>query len=350
MIKKQNQIWVDYVRVFATFCVVFLHSAAPLLYKYNELSAIDWWVGNFYDSVVRICVPLFFMISGYLLLEENESLKFFFQKRIRKVLIPLVAWSLIYVFWKAYYEKTTLLSFYSFYSLAISPAYDHLWFLYAIIGIYLFVPILRIIVKNTSRTILNYYLLLWFFATSIIPLMEQVTGLKSKIDLLSISGFSGYLVMGLLLGKYRSTTKAAIASAVVFIACTFITFAGTYLLTIRNKGVFFGYFYGYQSPNVIIASAAALVFIKHLVENSNIFQRPALLSIVHSLSSASFGIYLIHAIFLYLLSAGDFGFTLSGLVGNPIYNIPATAATAFLLSYFSIVAIKKIPIIKRIAP
>lgn len=350
MIKMQKQVWVDCVRVFATFCVVVLHSAAPLLYKYNELSEVDWWVGNLFDSAVRICVPLFFMISGYLLLEVDESPKVFFQKRINKVLVPLLVWSIVYVFWNAFFESRSKLSLYSFYSLAISPAYYHLWFLYSIIGVYLFVPILRIVVGNAGRVMLGYYLLLWFVAVSFIPSVEKATGLHSSFDLLAVSGFSGYLVMGLLLGRCRISTKVAMASTVVLVACTIVTAVGTYLLTNRNEGVFSGYFYGYQSPNVIVASAAAFVLIRHVTENNNFFQRPVFLLVVRSLSSASFGVYLVHVIFLYLLSAGVLGFTLSGFVGNPILSIPATAVTVFLLSYFAIVAIKRIPIIARIAP
>jgi surface polysaccharide O-acyltransferase-like enzyme len=350
MIKKQNQIWVDYVRVFATFCVVFLHSSGTLLTQFNKLPEINWWISNFYNAAVRICVPLFFMISGYLLLESNENLKEFFKKRINKVLIPLLAWSLIYVFWKAYGESSSQLSFSSLCSIAISPAYYHLWFLYAIIGIYLFMPILRVVVNNADRTMLFYYSLLWFIAVSFIPLISKVTGINSSIDLKSISGFSGYLVIGLLLGKYRASTKVAIASGTVFIACTAIASVGTYLLTINNKGVLYPYFHDNLSPTVIIASAAALVFTKYLIENNDIFKQPAILSILQSLSAASLGIYLIHPIFLHLLRFGKLGFALSGFVGNPIYSIPATTVAAFLLSYFSIVIIKKIPLINRIAP
>jgi surface polysaccharide O-acyltransferase-like enzyme len=54
--------------------VVFLHSAGPVLYKYNEVGPSNWFVANVYDSIVRVCVPLFFMISGFLLLYKDESL------------------------------------------------------------------------------------------------------------------------------------------------------------------------------------------------------------------------------------------------------------------------------------
>lgn len=73
MTKDGKIFWVDFVRVLATFLVILLHSAAPLLYQYSSISKADWWVANIYDSISRICVPLFFMISGYLLLEKMKT-------------------------------------------------------------------------------------------------------------------------------------------------------------------------------------------------------------------------------------------------------------------------------------
>jgi len=350
MKNKNNQVWVDYIRVFATFCVVFLHSAAPLLYKYNQLSEMDWWVANIYNSAVRVCVPLFFMLSGHLLLEKHESFNSFFRKRLKKVVVPLIAWSFIYIFWKSYYESNSQISLYKIYSIVLSPAYYHLWFLYAIIGIYFFLPILRVIVNRLDKKMIKYYLILWFFAVSVIPFLERFAGIESKIDLLSISGFSGYLVMGLQLGKYRCSTQVALISATIFLTCTGVTAIGTYLLTIQNRGFFSEYFYDYKSPNVIISSAVMFVLIKYMIESRLIFRKPINLSIVNSLSSASLGIYLIHAIFLYLLGSGDFGFTLNGFMGSPIYSIPMTAITAFLLSYFVTLLLKQMPLINKIVP
>lgn len=347
---KDHQIWVDYIRVVATLCVIFLHASAPLLDRYNDIPITNWWIGNIYDSVMRICVPLFLLISGYLLLDKNENMIIFFKKRFHKVIVPLLAWSIIYIFWKHYYESSAPLSAFSFYSIILSPTYYHLWFLYTIIGIYLFMPILRIITKHADKQMLIYYVLLWFFSVSLVPLIEMFTGLNSKIDLYSISGFSGYFVVGFLLGKYTASNRVAMISIFTFLLCVGFTTFSTYLFTIRNEGKFYGYFYGYLTPNVILMSGSAFVALKHFVENRVMFRNARVLVIIYSLSSASLGIYLIHTIFLYLLAKGFFGITLSALIGNPILTIPATAVTTFFLSYLSIIVIKNIPILNRITP
>lgn len=350
MSKKKPIIWVDYLRVIATFSVVFLHTSAPLLYRFNELPNNYWWYGNIYDSMVRMCVPLFFMISGYLLLDKQEPLQIFFQKRVNKVFFPLLAWSIIYVFWKAYFEHSEDISFYSLYSIALTPAYYHLWFLYAIIGVYLFLPILRVVVGNSDNVLLTYYLFIWFIAVSIIPFGEKITGIQSSLDLLSISGYSGYLVLGHCLGKVKITHSKAEIAGITLLVSIIVTAFGTYYLALNNGGEFDGYFYEYLSPNVVFMAASFFILVKYFISRNKIFSTHTPITVLTSLSSASLGIYLIHTMYLYILQNGDLGFVLDGLSTHPAAGIPATALLTFLLSYLTIVFIKKIPVLRRISP
>ena len=77
----------DYLRVFTTYAVVLLHTAAPMLYLYNSLPLTQWMVSNTFDSIVRWCVPVFFMLSGAFLLDpsKNDTPLIFFRKRLNKV-------------------------------------------------------------------------------------------------------------------------------------------------------------------------------------------------------------------------------------------------------------------------
>jgi len=54
-------------------------------------------IANIYGSIARISVPLFFMMSGYLLLPRTESLRSFYTKRMPKVVLPFIFWSVIYL-------------------------------------------------------------------------------------------------------------------------------------------------------------------------------------------------------------------------------------------------------------
>jgi len=348
--KANNVLWVDFVRVVATFSVVLLHSAAPLLYKYNELSIGDWWMGNLYDSIVRMCVPLFFLISGYLLLDKKETASDFFMKRTSRVIFPLLIWSMLYILWKHYIEGIDSITLLSFFSLAMTPAYYHLWFMYAIIGIYLYVPILRIFVQNSTTELLCYFVALWFLSVSIIPFIEKITHIDSKVDLKMISGYVGYLVLGNLLGKAQLTKRYLFISFIIFILAVATTSIGTYIMTVRNNGAFFGYLYSYLSPNVIFMSAAAFVFFKYTAENIRAFEYGPVKKIIGALSSASLGIYFIHTMVLYILSNGYLGFKLNSFTYKALYAVPATAMITFTVSFAAIWMVRKIPVIRKIAP
>ena len=100
MAESRQILWINLLRVVAMFGVVLLHVTAPLLYKYGKTPMSYWWTANIFDSAVRVCVPLFFMISGYFLLDKSEKLSRFITKRIKKVVVPLVIWSIVYIIWK----------------------------------------------------------------------------------------------------------------------------------------------------------------------------------------------------------------------------------------------------------
>ena len=70
---KQNQrkLYLDLLRIIAISAVVMIHVSAS--YVTNANSLLDFTVGNIFDSVSRLGVPLFLMISGALILDENKE-------------------------------------------------------------------------------------------------------------------------------------------------------------------------------------------------------------------------------------------------------------------------------------
>lgn len=352
--EKKKQLWVDCVRVFATFSVVWLHSVAPLLYAYNTIPHQHWWMANIIDSMVRMSVPLFFMLTGYLLLSKNDSIGTFISKRLQKVVIPLIVWSIFYILWNSIYVNSGSLTLNSFfnalYNTLFKPAQYHLWFLYTLLGIYLYVPILRIIVQNSSIKLLYYLVSLWFIAVAIIPFIEVFARQRIQLDLLMVSGYGGYLILGHLLGQRDVSKKAFISSCCIAVVSVGVTAIGTFFLTSKSGGRLNEYFYHYLSPNVIFLSIATFIILKNLFKNSNIFKRKVLVRIINQLSSASLGIYMIHILFIQLFTKGDLGFTISIFSGSPMYSVTLMALSTFFSSFMIVLLLKKIPIINKSVP
>jgi surface polysaccharide O-acyltransferase-like enzyme len=90
--KKPITYWADLIRVVAIYLVVTIHVPGQLTNVWGQISKGQWLIADIYGGIARISVPLFFMISGFLLLPHSESLRDFYSKRMTKILIPFVAW------------------------------------------------------------------------------------------------------------------------------------------------------------------------------------------------------------------------------------------------------------------
>jgi surface polysaccharide O-acyltransferase-like enzyme len=345
--KHDEHLWIHGVKAMAIVMVVVLHIAAPYHYRFNEMPGWAWSVVNFYEAMVRPCVPLFFMTSGFLLLRFNEPISLFFYKRLNRILVPLLFWTFSYVIWKIYYGGQRFVDFGGVAQMLLFPVSYHLWYLYAIIGCYLFVPILRKWTVGGERTLLWSYCCLWFVAVGILPILQKHFAIKNQIDISYATGYIGYFVLGYLLGtREYSFRHAAICAGLIFIS-TSITGYLTYKLTFANEGVLVADFTAVLSPSVIVASAAWFIFIKYMVVECSKFLSGKLQSFVISLSSASFGIYLIHVAVLDVVVdrySNSFGVGFSGLA----WVIPLLSFIIILVSYSFVLIIGRIKYLRRI--
>src|SRR6266516_4855156 len=129
--RKEIITWVDFIRVVAIFLVVVIHVSGQLTNVWGKIPNIQWIIADIYGGVARVSVPLFFMISGYLLLPRSESLSVFYTKRMPKLLIPLMVWSLIYLGWFCGNHPNTCTPKLVWNLLLVQGTYYHLWFLYS---------------------------------------------------------------------------------------------------------------------------------------------------------------------------------------------------------------------------
>jgi surface polysaccharide O-acyltransferase-like enzyme len=336
-INENKEFWLNDLRAYATIAVVLLHITAPVVYKFGTVSKLDWWVGNIIDSTTRFCVPIFLMLTGALILPKKYELGDFLKKRILRILPPFLFWSIIYILYNfpSEYPKGVDLTIigsikYIIMSFKNGASY-HLWYVYMIIGIYLFIPIISKWIINSTKNEITYYVLIWF----IVILINLPFFIKSKpnIDLTYFSGFLGYPILGYLLTVKIPDNKLKLYPHLSFILGTSITIIGTYLLT-KNKGQFISDFYSFLSPNVIIASIGIFLFFKQ----SN-FKNRFLTAMTNFISTYSYGIYLAHIFVLNLLLKVGISWTFI----NPIIGILLTTLLCLTISSIIIYIINKIP-------
>jgi surface polysaccharide O-acyltransferase-like enzyme len=340
--------WIDLVRVVAVFQVVLVHLSYVIFFKEDVLSG-NWRAANFYDSFSRMGVPLFFMVSGYLLLRKNEPVGQFFRKRFLKVGIPTLFWSVAYLLWSVEAYTNGTMTFPGVVLSMLKAMYEgkveiHLWFLYILIGIYLVVPILRVYVSAASRHDLIYFAVMWFLATPLLELSGRVLGFQTALVIPVVTGYVGYFVMGYLLADVTLDRRGRVLSALGVIIAITVTYFGTNLLS-AQAGPIDAYFYSYFSPPTVLASICGYLLLKDLGSNLG-----RLGGFVRTVSATSFGIFLIHIFVIELLRSGNLGFRLYSWMAPSVYMIPLTALAVFILSFVIVYVWRKIPVLKTLVP
>ncbi len=340
--------WIDFIRVVAIFLVVVIHVAADLLYDWGKVPFSAWMTGNIYDSIARVSVPLLFMVSGALLLGKNEPMKDFFLKRAMKLAIPFIVWSLVYLFWRCVVNESACTNKIILRLFLLDGTYYHLWFLYALIGVYLITPLLRPIAASAPRSVLWYFMALWLFFQPGMTLLEQAWDLRIGVSVPMATGFIGYFILGYLLSEVSLSPRSIWIAFIVWLTGAFATAAGTYLMSLQ-VGEFSEFFYQYLSLNVMLASAGSFLLLKSLSGHKSL-AHPVTLNLVKKAAAASFGIYLIHVLVLDIIGGHIPLIHFNVEMGSPLWSIPLASVIAFVASFCAVYILQKIPFVNRIVP
>lgn len=130
----QKIYWIDNLRAVACLMVIVIHTTTWYITGPMAVTGITWDAANLLNSASRVCVPLFFMISGYLFFGERSAQP----RHMLRLLLCLLfysAVSLAYITW-----LTPISEGRSILKMLQKPVFYHLWFFFALIGIYLLSP------------------------------------------------------------------------------------------------------------------------------------------------------------------------------------------------------------------
>jgi len=100
--KTGNIDWINSARIVALYAVIILHCTSLLLMQFGKVSMADWLTADALNALVRWAVPVFVMITGALLLHREYEIGDFLKKRLVRVVVPFLFWSLVYVGYSLY--------------------------------------------------------------------------------------------------------------------------------------------------------------------------------------------------------------------------------------------------------
>ena len=350
-IPQKTTIPVNLIRSLAIFLVIVIHASAeqPTIY---QLSASGgqwmWWTANIYDSLARFSVPMFVIISGFLLLEASktkEKTSFFLRKRILRIIPPFIFWATIYFAWRYFVngENVTLTIIWQ--DLLAGDPYFHFPFLYMLFGLYLITPLLRPAVNYSSEKVLKYIIILSFIGSAVIPLVGLVIPFNLDTELFIFGGWIGYFILGVYLPKLH--VRNLVLYLILFFGIIW-TAVGTWLLTISNGGQLNQFFYGYLGVNVVMTACAAFLLLSQISPELLERRLPKFNRLTDLIGQNTLAIFLFHVIVLETLQRGLIGLRLSVSTLNPILEIPLISIITLGICLAIIAPLKKVPILNKL--
>lgn len=331
----------DALRTFSAFFVVMIHVCAQ---RWQEVSPSElrWQALNLYDSLSRFAVPVFFMITGAVFLdaENGPSLRRIFTRYLPRMAVIYVVWNIPYVLLQGGTARAMTEHF----------LYGHyqMWFIPAVMGGYLAVPIFRAIVQRRQTT--EYFLVLAAIITLFFPLLENIlplffTGTRAELTQTAlhryaalrldvVSGHLTYLVLGYYLAKTELSTRARKLLYAAAFAGFAVTAVCTFLLS-KSLGRPETYLYDSLSPTTAVTAAGVFVWFKYRVTGSS----PLGKGLVRA-APCTLGIYLLHPFFLDIV-LDPLGF--DSLSFTTVLSVPALTVSVFALSFLTAWAFRKIP-------
>lgn len=302
-------------------------------------NSLFWLYSNIIESVFYFAVPVFFMITGALLIDFNKKydLKTYFSKRINKTLLPYIIWSIIMAIALSYAHHTP----HNFITTIFSGITIY-WFFIPLFCIYLCIPLFSSVPDEKKNFIFSYLVIIGFIINILIPFIISVFNLQIEysLEIAVVSNFLIYPLIGYLIHKNDIGRKRIIFYILGLIGLL-LHIIGTFYLSI-DAGTIVQTYKGNENLPCFLYSIGVFLFIKY--DLNKIMGHDKINKLVNYLSTYTFGVYLVHVFIIELITM-----TMPINKISIIYRL-VSPIIYFLISVIVIYIMRKIPIIRKIVP
>ena len=351
-------VFLDYVRVFACFLVMVVHASenfygaegstdmvGPQSYLANEAARL--WVAV-YDGFSRMAVPLFIIVSAFLLAPMKAGLTSwqFYRQRCIRILPPFFIFMILYstlpLLWGQIDAETSLKDISRIFLNFPSQA-GHLWFMYPLISLYLFIPVISPWLNKATAKEERFFIGLFLLSTCM-PYLNRCFGevwgqcFWNEYHILwYFSGYLGYLVLAHYIHVHLTWNRSkrlviGIASMVVGALLTIYSFYVQAIpgVTLVTPEIEIGW--AFCTINCVLLTAGTFLAFT-CIGNS---KSPRLIT---EMSKLSYGMYLMHIFWLGLWVT----VFKHDLALPTVAAIPCIAVSTFICCYVATKIISLIP-------
>lgn len=342
---KKRYFGIDLIRVIACFLVMLIHSGE--IYYINDEGGLIKDDNNIYPGVInslsRVSVPLFVMISGYLLLPMKTDYSTFLKKRFTRVSFPFIAFCIFYDIY--YYIRGRYTLGEMFWNipgilLNFGTAVGHLWFMYMIMGVYLYIPIITPWIQTAKKEHFYYYFVIWIissFSCYIHLFYGDVWGhafWNSTNLVQSFLGDFGYAVLGAFIKLHLKENNLYILGLILYLVGSGVTMFGYFFMRDEAKTTAdIEITWQFDSTNLVVSSFGIFLLLRKIECKNETISK-----IFNDIALKSYGMFLIHVFFVDL-----FKYLFDARNQFPLWCIFVIAILTFISSYLVIKVISYVP-------
>ncbi|MBY5920617.1 acyltransferase [Ferrimonas balearica] len=338
--RRPDIFYIHLLRFIAAIAVIAIHVLGPLRELYGQIPMGQWFGAVSINAISRWAVPVFMMISGALLLSDTRPFdnRHYLQRRLGKVAIPFIGWTLIYAVvggfalghWQP--EKTLAILEAS----PNQPVWYHLWFFYDFIPLYFVIPLLAPLLHRMEPERIKLLIAAWLLLT-LMHLLKVETPLRQNILL-----YSGYLVLGWYLFNRDNRPQLKLWLG-LGLGSVFLNLVGSWYAS-EAKGAYSSLFMGYKSLNTVLIGGMLFVLAQCYADRIGAKAK----TVITSISTYSLGIYLIHPLLLIPVRNLDNG--VYQWFGHTLIAIPVITLVTLLVAWALTAALTRLPLINRLVP
>ncbi len=347
MEKRSKDLSLTFIQIVCAIAVVTLHTNG-CFWKFSSTERY-WCTANIIECLFYFAVPIFFMITGITLLDYTDrySTKVYFRKRISKVVLPYIAWSIIGLFFRLGTGNLSVnnLSYEWFINSLLSTEgiIDLYWFFRPLFCVYLTIPLFALISKEKKKIAADYILVAGFVINALIPFIRNTlwNGFSWPYSISAISGYLFWIWGGYRIYYYPPTRKEKAIIYLFSVIGLAMHIIGTYTLSMR-AGSIQNLYKGYNNVPCILYSFGVFILLRDI--GTWLQKNRKAKKIILFLGEYTFPCYLIH---WFLLRINDHIIHMD--TKNIFYRLLAPYVIYILVICITM-CIRKIPIFKKVLP
>lgn len=322
MTRKYN---IDILRIFSAVAIILIHIIRGPVHNATALEPLLEANLNLSHRLLLWAVPVFFMITGYCLMQKKECNYKYCFKHVGKYMGVLFTVGLFYALLELVFSEKSIdliILKTAIFNVIQGNLWDHMWFVYAIIGIYLIIPIFHNFFQKSKNNAITVTILLFLF-TVLLPEIKDIIHIGIRFPL---GGYLFYVCFGMLMAKCKQNKLMLPIFIILGIG------SGIYLaLNPYNQD--------FDYLSFFVAIMAISIFGTSTLFNSKGNK------IILEISNCTWGIYLIHPFFINIIIKL---LKIDLLSTYPYINLLVFFVVISLLAFTTTFILRKIPLLKKL--